>query len=96
MLSTVLVYTNYYYRERGNQAIGINFILCQLSERFWIIATREEIHKGDSEYKRKENKPACQIIVPLPKTRPCFTSWPSARKQLASKSVETTTFHPHE
>lgn len=30
------------YHERANHAAGINFILCQLSERFSIIAARED------------------------------------------------------
>ena len=34
-----------HYHERGNHAAGVNFILCQLSERFWIIAAREEIRE---------------------------------------------------
>ncbi|XP_074637789.1 uncharacterized protein LOC141896447 [Acropora palmata] len=37
------------YHERGNHAAGVNFTLCQLSERFWIIAAREEIREWDRE-----------------------------------------------
>ena len=35
---TKLIVKNYH--ERGNHAAGVNFTLCQLSERFWIIAAR--------------------------------------------------------
>ena len=35
------------YHERANHAAGVNFILYQLSERFWIIAAREEIREWD-------------------------------------------------
>ena len=37
------------YHERGNHAAGVNFIFCQLSERFRIIAAREEIREWDHE-----------------------------------------------
>ena len=68
--------------ERGNRAVGENFILCQLSERFWIIAAREEIREWDHEFnecKKRRNKPACQIMVPLPKARQRFTFQPFAQ-----------------
>jgi hypothetical protein len=32
-----------HYHERANHTGGVNFILAQLSQRFWIIAAREEI-----------------------------------------------------
>ena len=32
------------FHERANNAAEVNFILCQLSERFWIITARSEIH----------------------------------------------------
>ena len=72
-----------YYHERGNHAAGINFTLCQLSERFWIIAAREEIrewdHECNQECRRRRSKPACQIMAPLPKTRLRFTFRPFAQ-----------------
>ena len=71
-----------YYHERGNHAAGINFTLCQLSERFWIIAAREEIrewdHECNQECRRRRSKPACQIMAPLPKTTLRFTFRPFA------------------
>ena len=63
------------YHERGNHAAGANFILCQLSKRFWIIAAREEIREWDyecNECKRRRSKPACQIMAPLPKNEAPF------------------------
>ena len=60
---TKLIVKNYH--ERGNHATGVNFILCKLSERFWIIAAREEIRKWDhecNECKRRRSKSACQIM----------------------------------
>ena len=77
---TKLIVKNYH--ERGNHAAGVNFILCQLSERFWIIAAREEIREWDhecNECKRRRSKPACQIMAPLPKTRPRFSFRPFAQ-----------------
>ena len=71
-----------YYHERGNHAAGVNFTLCQLSERFWIIAAREEIREWDYEYnecKKRRSKPACQIMAPLPKTRLRFSFRPFAQ-----------------
>ena len=70
------------YHERASHVAGINFILCQLSERFWIIAAREEIREWDhecNECKKRRNKPACQIMAPLPKTRLRFTFRPFAQ-----------------
>ena len=67
---TKLIVKNYH--ERGNHAAGVNFILCKLSERFWIIAAREEIRESDhecNECKRRRSKSACQIMSPLPKMR---------------------------
>ena len=77
---TKLIVKNYH--ERGNHAAGVNFILCKLSERFWIIAAREEIREWDhecNECKRRRSKPACQIMAPLPKTRPRFSFRPFAQ-----------------
>ena len=77
---TKLIVKNYH--ERGNHAAGVNFTLCQLSERFWIIAAREEIREWDreyNEYKRRRSKPACQIMAPLPKARFRFTFKPFAQ-----------------
>ena len=77
---TKLIVKNYH--ERGNHAVGVNFILCQLSERFWIIAAREEIREWDhecNECKRRRSKPACQIMAPLPKTGLRFSFRPLAQ-----------------
>ena len=52
-----------------------------MNERFWVIAAREEIREWDQECyecKRRRNKPACQIMAPLPKTRLNFTFRPFA------------------
>ena len=71
-----------YYHERGNHAAGVNFNLCQLSEKFWIIAAREEIREWDyecNECKKRRSKPACQIMAPLPKTRLRFSFRPFAQ-----------------
>jgi len=44
---TKLIVKNYH--ERANHASGVNVILWQLSERFWIIAACEEVHEWDHE-----------------------------------------------
>ncbi|XP_022803125.1 uncharacterized protein LOC111340530 [Stylophora pistillata] len=71
-----------HYHERGNHAAGVNFTLCQLSERFWFIAAGEEIREWDrecNECKRRRNKPVCQIMAPLPQMRLCFSLRPFAQ-----------------
>ena len=47
---TKLIVNNHH--ERANHAAGVNFTLYQLSERFWIIAAREEIREWDHEYNK--------------------------------------------
>ena len=67
------------YHEEANHIGGINFILGQLSKRFWIIAAREEIldwEKSCNECKRKKNKMAKQVMAPLPSVRLRFTFRP--------------------
>ena len=69
--------------ERGNHTARANFILCQLSERFWIIAAREEIREWDhkcNKCKRRRSKPACQITAPLSKMRLRFSFRPFAQR----------------
>ena len=34
-----------YYHELANHAAETNFVLCQISQRYWIVAAREEIRK---------------------------------------------------
>ena len=77
---TKLIVKNYH--ERGNHPAGVDFILCQMSERFWIITAREEIREWDhecNECKRRRSEPACQIMAPLPKTRLHFSFRPFAQ-----------------
>ena len=64
------------YHERANHAGGVNFILSQISQRYWIIAGREEIRKWKKQCngcKRRRNKPASQVLATLPKVRLRFT-----------------------
>jgi hypothetical protein len=37
-----------YYHERANHNAGVNFILAQINERYWIIAGREEIREWEN------------------------------------------------
>ena len=53
----------------SNHSAGMNFVLLQISGRFWIVAAREEIRaweKECSESKRRRKKPPTQIMGPLP------------------------------
>ena len=64
------------YHERANHAGGVNFILSQILQRYWIIAGREEIREWEKQCngcKRRRNKPASQVMAPLPKVRLRFT-----------------------
>ena len=48
-----------YYQELANHAAGTNFVLCQISQRYWIVAAREEIRKWEAqcnECKRHETR----------------------------------------
>lgn len=68
-----------YYHEQANHSGGINFILAQLSQRYWIIAAREEIQeweKSCNECKRRKNKIAKQVMATLPNVRLRFTYRP--------------------
>ena len=61
-----------HYHEKANHSAGTNFILSQLSSRFWIIAAREEIRDCEAECngcKKRKNKLASQIMAPLPQVR---------------------------
>jgi hypothetical protein len=65
-----------HYHEKANHAAGINFILSQLSERYWIIAAREEIRDWENQCygcRRRRNKQASQVMAPLPGVRLRFT-----------------------
>jgi hypothetical protein len=67
------------YHEEANHSAGVNFILAQLSQRFWIMAAREEIldwEKSCNECKRRKNKTAKQVMAPLPNVRLRFTFRP--------------------
>ena len=51
-------------------------MLSQISGRFWIVAAREEIRAWENECngcKRRRNRPAAQIMGPLPQVRLRFT-----------------------
>jgi hypothetical protein len=68
-----------HYHERANHTGGVNFILAQLSQRFWIIAAPEEIGSWENECngcKKRKTKLATQIMAPLPKVRLRFTFLP--------------------
>ena len=81
-MTKLIVKTNH---ERGNHAARLDFTLCHLSERFWIIAAREEIREWDRECndcKRRRSKPAFQIMATLPKARLRFTFKPFAQTAL--------------
>ena len=68
-----------HYHEHANHSAGTNFVLSQVSERYWIIAAREEIREWEGECntcKRRKRKTATQIMAPLPKIRLRFTFRP--------------------
>ena len=68
-----------HYHEQANHSAGTNFVLSQVSERYWIIAAREEIREWEGECntcKRRKNKTSKQIMAPLPKIRLRFTFRP--------------------
>ncbi|CAB3999634.1 Hypothetical predicted protein, partial [Paramuricea clavata] len=38
------------YHEKANHNAGVNFILSQINEKYWIIAAREEIREWENQY----------------------------------------------
>ena len=68
-----------HYHERANHMGGVNFILAQLAQRFWIIAACEEIRSWENEgneCKKRNTKLATQIMATLPKVCLRFTFQP--------------------
>ena len=65
-----------YYHELASHTAGTNFVLSQISQRFWVVATREEIRNWErqcNECKKCKNKAASQIMAPLPSSRTRMT-----------------------
>ena len=63
---TRLVVQHHY--ELSNHSAGTNFVLSQISGRFWIVAAYEEIRACESEcseFQKCRNKPATPIMGPL-------------------------------
>ena len=68
-----------YYHELSNHAAGTNFVLSQISQRFWIIAAREEIRSWEKECNQCRKMKmgfASQVMAPLPPIRLRFTFHP--------------------
>jgi hypothetical protein len=65
-----------YYHEMACHTGGVNFILGQMSSKYWVIAGREEIRECENECvvcQKVKNKRASQIMGPLPPVRVRFT-----------------------
>jgi hypothetical protein len=65
-----------YYHALANHVAGTNFVLAQISQRFWIVAAREEIREWENECctcQKRRNKLATQVMAPLPDVRLRFT-----------------------
>ena len=65
-----------HHHELANHSTWTNFVLSQISGRFWIIAARKEIREWENECnecKRRRAKTATQIMAPLPQVRLRFT-----------------------
>ena len=61
-----------YFHELANHSAGINFVLAQFSQRYWIPAPRDEIKECENqcnECKKRKNKTATQVMAPLPPNR---------------------------
>ena len=57
-----------HYHALANHSAGTNFVLSQISGRFWIVAAYEEIRACESEcseFQKCRNKPATPIMGPL-------------------------------
>ena len=65
-----------YYHELSNHTAGTNFVLSQISQRYWIVAAREEIRNWEkqcNECKKRKTKTASQIMGPLPSSQTRMT-----------------------
>ena len=65
-----------HYHESSNRSAGTNFVLSQISGRFWIAAAYEEVRAWEnecSEGNKCRNNPATQIMGRLPQVRLRFT-----------------------
>ena len=61
-----------YFHELANHSAGINFVLAQINQRYWIPAARDEIKECENqcnECKKRKNKTATQVMAPLPPNR---------------------------
>ena len=61
-----------HFHELANHSAGINFVLAQISQRYWIPAAREEIKAWElecNECKKRKRKTANQIMGHLPPNR---------------------------
>ena len=68
-----------HYHELADHSASTNFVLPQMSGKYWVIAAREEIREWEGECnisKRRRNKTSTQIMAPLPKIRVRFTFRP--------------------
>ncbi|XP_041362102.1 uncharacterized protein LOC121378069 [Gigantopelta aegis] len=60
------------HHEKGHHVAGANQTLASLSNRFWIISAREEIHEWEKECskcRRRKARTARQVMAPLPNIR---------------------------
>lgn len=65
-----------HYHELCNHSAGTNFVLSQITGKFWIVSAREEIRAWENEYsecKRHRNKPAAKVMGPITQIRLRFT-----------------------
>ena len=61
-----------HYHEVGHHVTGTDNTLANLSTKYWIVATREEIQDWEKSYnecRRRKLKAAEQIMAPLPDAR---------------------------
>ena len=68
-----------HYHEQANHTAGTNFVLSQVSEKYWIVTAREEIREWERECnmcKRRRSKTTTQIMAPIPGIRLRFTFRP--------------------
>ena len=68
-----------HYHEQANHTAGINFVLSQVSEKYWIAAAREEIREWEPECnmcKQRSGTTTTQIIAPIPGIHLRFTFHP--------------------
>ena len=77
-----------------HHAMGTNYVLSQLSAKYWILSAREavkEVERDCATCRRRDAQPGTQVMAPLPVSRiqPCFRAFAKVGVDYAGPFVTT-------